>query len=79
MVANPAGRSGNRLFGRQREISNAIERELKGMEERVVSKIIPEKFVGSGIKRTSAYETNLVETEFNEVREQFWSIAIPNS
>eukprot|EP00826_Nyctotherus_ovalis_P036185 TRINITY_DN3192_c0_g1_i2.p1 TRINITY_DN3192_c0_g1~~TRINITY_DN3192_c0_g1_i2.p1 ORF type:complete len:250 (-),score=41.19 TRINITY_DN3192_c0_g1_i2:68-817(-) len=70
--SNHAGRNGNRQFGRQREISNAIERELKEMEERVVSKIISEKSVGSGIKRTSAYETNLVETEFNEVREQFW-------
>lgn len=44
------------------------------MEEGIVSKIIDGSFVGAGIKKTQAYETNLVETEFNEVRERFWSI-----
>lgn len=66
------GRAGRHMEG-QREISRIIEGQLKEMEERVVSKVIEGKFVGKAIKRTPAYETNLVETEFNEAREKFWS------
>jgi len=46
------------------------------MEERIVSKVIEGSFVGAGIKKTPAYETNLVETEFNEIRENFWSTTL---
>jgi hypothetical protein len=53
--------------------SAAIEAQLKELEQPVVSKVIEGKFTGAGIKRTPAYETNLLETEFNEAREKFWS------
>ena len=49
------------------------EMQLKEMEEKVVSKVIEGKIVGTGIKKTPAYETNLIKTEFNEARELFWS------
>eukprot|EP00826_Nyctotherus_ovalis_P002497 TRINITY_DN1049_c0_g2_i12.p1 TRINITY_DN1049_c0_g2~~TRINITY_DN1049_c0_g2_i12.p1 ORF type:complete len:250 (-),score=49.20 TRINITY_DN1049_c0_g2_i12:132-881(-) len=65
-------RNGARQGEAQREISSVIEAQLKEIEERIVSKIIEGSFVGMGIKRTPAYETNLVETEFNEAREKFW-------
>lgn len=40
----------------------------------MVSRVIEGKTAGAGIKKTAAYETNLIETEFNEAREIFWSI-----
>ena len=43
------------------------------MEEKVVSRVLEGKIAGTGIKKTSAYETDLVKTEFNEARELFWS------
>jgi len=63
----------NRHFNNYTNKPAAIEAQLKELEEPIVSKIIEGKFTGSGIKRTPAYETNLVETEFNEARERFWS------
>lgn len=57
----------------QDTISQIADKELKELEERVVSKIIEGTYVGTSIKRTPAYETNLVETEFYAIRETFWS------
>lgn len=56
-------------------IYDAAETQLREIEERVVSKVIEGKIAGTGIKKTPAYETSLIETEFNEARELFWSSA----
>ena len=68
---------GGRRVPRQSEGENSLyqnaEIELKEMEERVISRIISGKSSGSGVKKTKAYETSLIETEFNEVKEKFWS------
>eukprot|EP00826_Nyctotherus_ovalis_P042468 TRINITY_DN4372_c0_g1_i10.p1 TRINITY_DN4372_c0_g1~~TRINITY_DN4372_c0_g1_i10.p1 ORF type:complete len:197 (+),score=0.88 TRINITY_DN4372_c0_g1_i10:165-755(+) len=77
--------SGSRAQSRTRHIARQIdgggvlydtaETQIREIEERVVSKVIEGKIAGTGIKRTPAYETNLIETEFNEARELFWSSA----
>ncbi len=59
------------------------EAQLKEVEAKVVSKlvlrtifacrIVEGQFSGEGIKRTTAYETKLTETQYISARELFWS------
>ena len=38
--------------------------------------LIPDKFVGTGIKRTNLYTTKLSKEEWNDKRKEFWGILI---
>jgi hypothetical protein len=42
-------------------------------------RIIPDEFIGEGIKRTPAYETNLTKEQIIEKRKSFWSKYSPKN
>ena len=35
--------------------------------------MLPDEYVGEGIKKTLAYETDLTKDELEEMRKDFWS------
>ena len=43
---------------------------------RSVSKLIPDKTVGNGMRKTPAYESRLTIEEFEKARELFWDTRI---
>ena len=65
--------TGDEQRSKEQNIKDALDPQIKELEERVISKFIEGMFVGNKIKRTPAYETNLVETEYNEICDEFWS------
>lgn len=53
-----------------------LRNQAKQEEKKIISNIIKGQYSGDGIRKTKAYETNLTEQEYDEVKSLFWATKI---